>query len=377
MKKSYFLRGFGFVPLVLVILVVASCKKDKSATKTTSNTTTTATDGTPAKLGLWESDSSIYKLTFIDVPTVGTSSLGQYRYLIFDTGSGGMVIDADGLLPASMITDNGFNFTGDSVVYNGITVTKDTASIVYGDDNDTESQVYGNLAYANVTIDQDGGNILVKRLPFFLYYKALVKGKKQPVHDFDVFGVNEEYDVTFEKGTKYITSPFSYYDPGTGLDKGFKMAALGTSNFSLDGTYVNNVITLGLSSSDTQSGGFSMTNLTKYTGEGYLPIVPGVITYSSSKDTCYMLFDSGTEPDNYIQDTNAKSSYYLPSNTAVSATTTGNFTYSFTTTDTDYITYIENPKTSGSDISVFSIEYFLNNEFMLDFTTHQLGLKNN
>lgn len=372
MKKKYTVKNLLFVVLVLLVAGVASCKKDNN---NLGNKTSTGTkDGTPAKIGLYETDSSIYKLVYIDVSKVGTQDVSDG--LVFDTGSGGMVLDAEGILPKSMITSNGFNFTGDSVVYNGITITKDTSHVEYGDDVNTEAFVYGNLAYANVTIDQEGGNVVIKRLPFFLYYKAVDgKGKVQPAHDFDVFGVNEEYDVTFENGTKYITSPLSYYTPGTGLEKGFKMAALGTSNFSPNPTYVKNVVTLGLTSADLS--GFNLSTLNFYSGEGYVPIIPGKITYGGKTINADLLFDTGTEPDNYIEDNSAGSSYFLPTNSAVTVTSNSGFNFNFTVSDSDYLTYVENPRTSGESTSIFSIEYFLNNEYLLDYTTHQLGLKNN
>lgn len=373
MKKRLAVRDLLVISFTLLVVAIASCKKDNSA-KSTNNVTK---DATPAKIGLYETDSSIYKLIYLDVSKVGTQEVDDG--MIFDTGSGGMVLDAEGTLPASMITSSGFNFNGaDSLTYDGITITKDTSHVEYGDDISTEAFVYGNLAYADVTIDKEGGNVVIKRLPFFLYYKAVDgKGKIQPAHDFDVFGVNEEYDVTFESGTKYITSPLSYYAAGTGLQKGFKMAALGTSNFSLNGTYVKDAVTLGLTDADMQaSSGFTFNTLKFYSGDGYVPIIPGTITYGGNTINADLLFDTGTEPYNYIEDSKAGASHYLAVNSDVTVSTTSGFNYPFTVSATDYLTYIENPKTSGESVSIFSLEYFLNNEYLMNFTTHQLGLKN-
>ncbi|MDB5111656.1 MAG: hypothetical protein JWR67_2770, partial [Mucilaginibacter sp.] len=249
MTKKYYFKSLQFILVSLLLFALASCKKDKS-----NNSPATAT---PTKLGLYEVDSSIYKLLYIGVIKIGTNTLSTTD-LIFDTGSGGMVVDATGLIPASMITNSGFNFTGDSTVVNGITITNQQSIVEYGSDSSSSTKVYGNLAYAPVTIgDQQKGNITIKRLPFFLYYKGVdAGGIKQPVHYFDVMGVSPQYDIVFANN-EYITSPFSYFDPGTGLTKGFKMAALGTSKFSLNGTFVPDVITLGLTAADlSTSSGF-------------------------------------------------------------------------------------------------------------------------
>jgi hypothetical protein len=376
MKKRYAVRDLLWVSLAFLVVAVASCKKDHN---TINSNTSTTQNATPAHIGLYEAGSSIYKLIYLDVSKIGTQEID--RGLVFDTGSGGMVLDADSVLDHSMFTNKGIIITGDSLTYKGVTVTKDTSSIVYGDDNNTEVTVYGNLAYADVTIDAEGGNVVIKRLPFFLYYKAVDnKGNIQPHDDFDVFGVNEEYEVPV--GSKHITSPLSYYTPATGLDKGFKMAALGTSSFSANGTYVKNVVTLGLTQTDLQSSGFVLSQLQPSSIYGYEPIVSGTITYNNSTISSLLLFDSGTEPYNYIENPNAPTHLdSLSNNAAVAVTTKSGFNYNFTVTSTpqkgEYLTYIENPRVSGSDVSIFSLEYFLKNEYLLDFTTHQLGLKNN
>jgi hypothetical protein len=300
---------------------------------------------------------------------------------LFDTGSGGMVLDAHGIIPSSMITSTGITFPAnstDSTVVNGITIYNQKATISYGDDVSTTDNVYGYLAYASVTLGEPGnGGITIKRLPFFLYYKASdTKGNVFADHEFDVLGVSSEYDVTFPNNV-YITSPFQYFDPGEGLLKGFKMAALGTNNFSLDGTFVPGAVTLGLTSSDLSS--FTMHQLTYYPGDGYAPIIPVSLTYNGKTFTTNTIFDTGTEPYSYIQDPTAgNTAVLLPVNTPVSLTTTpGGFTYSYATSANDNITYVENPTQSGSNVTVMSLEFFLTNDFMLDYYDHKLGLKNN
>lgn len=356
--------------------LTASCKKEK---------TTTPTVASPAKLGLYEfgSDATLnYRQIQINISKVGTQTVSYG--MVFDTGSGGMVLDAQGILPASMITTSGFVFTGDSTVVNGITITSQTSSVTYGSNTDGAT-VYGNLAYAPVTIGDVNGNIVVKRLPFFLYYKAVnvggtTAGTTAVAHDFDVMGVAPIYDITFNNGV-FITSPFTYFDPGTGLTRGFKMAALGTSNFSSNGysTFVPGVITLGLTDADlSSSSGFVQNQLVNYPGSGYYPIISSTVTYNSKTLTTYALFDSGTAPYSYIEDSTAPATAaLLAANSTVQAATTSGFSYSYTTTSTDYLTYLENPKTSGNGFCIFGLNYFLNNEYMLDLKNYKLGLKNN
>lgn len=373
MKKKTFTRNLFMITGTLLSLVIASCKKDK--------TSSTPAVATPVKLGLYEfgADATLnYRQIQINISKVGTQTVSYG--MVFDTGSGGMVLDAKGIIPASMITASGFNFTENSIVVNGITITNQKASFSYGS-NTNGGTVYGNLAYAPVTIGDINGSIVIKELPFFLYYKAVdVSGKQADAHDFDVMGVAPLYNITFANNVN-ITSPFSYYDPGTGLTKGFKMAALGTSNFSSNGyaTFVPGVVTIGLTADDlSTSSGFVQHNLVNYPGAGYYPIITTTVTYNNKTLNTYALFDSGTAPYSYIEDSTAPTtSALLPTNSAIKAATGAGFSYSYTTTSTDYLTYLENPSTSGLSFCIFGLNYFLNNSYMIDFTNHKLGLKNN
>jgi hypothetical protein len=375
MRKTYSFKLLLQISAVVLLFLIASCSKDK---KNSGGGGTTPTPGTPTKFGLYGADSSIYKILYTFVNKIGTQDVSKADYdLLFDTGSGGMVIDAHGIIPSSMITSTGITFSGDSTVVNGITIYNQKSTISYGDDVSTTDNVYGYLAYASVTLGDANGTLTIKRLPFFLYYKASdTKGNVFADHEFDVLGVSSEYDVTFPNNA-YITSPFQYFDPGEGLVKGFKTAVFGANSYSLNGTYNPDAVTLGLTSSDLSS--FTMHQLTYYPGDGYAPIIPVSLTYNNKTFTANTIFDTGTEPYSYIQDPTAgKTAILLPDNTAVSLTTTpGAFKYSYSTATNNNITYVENPAQSGSNVTVMSLEFFLNNEFMLDYYDHKLGLKNN
>lgn len=384
--KAYSLKFFLRISCILLLFVVASCSKDSKSPQI--NTGTTPAQATPTKLGLYGADSTIYKILYTFLNKIGTKDVSSSDYdLIFDTGSGGLVIDAQGIIPAGMITSNGITFSGDSTVVNGITIYNQKSTISYGDDVKTTQTVYGYLAYAPVTFGDANGTLTIKRLPFFLYYKGTdtngaVVDETKHAHEFDVLGVSSEYDVTFPNNT-YITSPFQYFDPGKGLLKGFKISVLGSNSYSYNGTYNNNAVTLGLTNSDLST--FSMHQLTSYPGNGYSPTIPVSLTYNNKgviankTFTTNALFDTGTEPYSYIEDPTAgKTLDTLANGSAVSFTTApGGFSYSYTTSANDNITFVENPAQSGSNITVLGLEFFLKNEYMLDYDDHKLGLKNN
>src|SRR5581483_318822 len=164
MKRIYSFNNFLLISVAVLLFCVSSCKKDSN----TNNTAVIPTTGTPKTIGYYGVDSVAtditYRVLLEPVTQIGTKSVNYD--LVFDTGSGGMVIDANGIIPSSMITSTGFSFSGDSTVVNGITITNQTNMISYGDDANTTDNVYGNLAYASVTVGDNNGKVVIKRLPF-------------------------------------------------------------------------------------------------------------------------------------------------------------------------------------------------------------------
>lgn len=354
---------------LFLITVFVSCKKDKNSTKSTTSLSATAT---PVTLGLYEYAVGVDKRIFIPITKIGTKSISYLG--IFDTGSTGMTLDATDIIPASMITTNGITFTGDSTTVNGITITSQKTVIAYGGGDDITKE-YGYLAYAAVTIGDSNGKLSISRIPFFLYYKIVDgDGNKLTAHSADVFGVGP--------GTSYssssIASPLSYYSPGTGLTSGFKLATMVSSYFTSTVTYVPGLLTIGLTSSDlATTSGFILHPLTYYTQGGYSPEIPATITYGSNSTSAEVLFDTGTPSVTIIEDSKATNSIgSLPENTEVTVTTNKGFVYKYTTTSTSNLTEIENPNVTGDYRTIFSLSFFIDNEFLTNYTGHQIGLKN-
>lgn len=349
---------------VSVLIIASSCSKEKVRPVVTIN---------PVTLGLYQYGVDSGKRVFIPVTKVGTQAVSYYS--VFDTGSAGMTLDAHGIIPASMITSSGIQFTGDSVVVNGITITSQKSVMSYGD-NTNSTKEYGHLAYASLTIGDQNGNTSAQRVPIFLYYKVIdgVTGKTITVnHSLDIFGVGP--------GTSYanaiIASPLTYFTP-LGLTSGFKLATLNSSSFSSTGTYVAGLLTIGLTSSDISSDGFIMHPLTLGSIGGYSPDIPATITYNGQSIPAQVLFDTGTPLISIIENSLAvNSTGQLPANTVVTVTTKMGFTYTYTTTNTANLTAVENPNVTGDFRTIFGIDFFINNEYLTDYIHHQIGLKNN
>ena len=363
MKNKYPAK---LLQLIAVLAITASsCKK--------SPTPAPVVDATPVSIGLFELSNSSDNRIFIPISKIGTQTVNYDE--IFDTGSTGFTIDASGIVPASMITSSGFNIAaGDSIGTNGITITSHASTMSYGNATSSTTE-YGNLAYASITIpDEAGSGVTIKRVPMFLYYKIIDQDNNPlPVHSGDIFGVGPGVSYT----NSSIASPLSYYSPGTGLTNGFKLATLVSADFTSGGTYVESLLTLGLTSADLNSSGFIMHPLSITNPGGYSPDIPGTITYGGTTTSAELLFDTGTPSVTIIEDKTATSIGTLPKNTVVTVTTNKGFTYTYTTTDTNNLTEVENPNVTNDFRSIFSIDFFVDNEFLTDYAGHRIGLKNN
>jgi hypothetical protein len=363
----------SYLPLLTGVLFLtvflASCKKEH--TPTPAPAVVVVPPKPIAVLGLYELQSTLYRRVFIGV-SVGT--VKKVYYTVFDTGSSAMTIDATDLIPAANINTNGFIIPGDSLVVNGITVTKQTATLAYGD-NTEGTKEYGNLAYATLTIGDADGSVNTKRVPFFLYYKAVdtKSGKNLDPHENDVFGVGPYNRFN----NLSIASPISYFTMPDNVTQGFKLSKFDKASYSASGTYVKDLLTIGLVPDDlSSSSGFIMHSLT-LTSNGYSPNIPSTITYNGTTIQGTLLFDTGTPAYANVEDPNAAANQTtLPVGSTVSITTGSGFTYQYVTTSDYNLTQIEKPSFTGDPRTIFSIDFFNDNEFLLDYSNHKIGLKN-
>ncbi|MDB5112502.1 MAG: hypothetical protein JWR67_3616, partial [Mucilaginibacter sp.] len=91
-----------------------------------------------------------------------------------------------------------------------------------------------------------------------------------------------------------------------------------------------------------------------------------------------ILFDTGSPSVSVIENSAATSNITtLPANTNVTLTTSKGFSYQYTTSSTSNLTQVEKPSYSLDTRTIFNIDFFISNEYLLDYANHQIGLKNN
>ncbi|WP_448702508.1 hypothetical protein ACFGVR_09160 [Mucilaginibacter sp. AW1-3] len=353
------------------MLAFTSCKKGDPTIADPSLTTGTAKPITIIKLTGTVMPGGSKKLT-ISVSNIGGLSVA--KDCTVSTIASGLDMDASGILPASMIGSSGFIFTGDSVVYNGITITNKTGMVTHGDLlNGT--RLYGNLAYATLTFgDGFSPQITTKRIPFFLYYKAVEpSGNTVAAHNADLFGIGHGYST----GNKLIASPLAYLPVSGGQISGFKLSMV---NFNANSTQGACLLTVGLIPSDLEpANGFNLHPLSALISGGYANYITGTIVCNGASIIGPMAFSTAYLQNSIIQDPKAIGPGYnaLASNSSVHIVTNNGFNYIYTVSNTTNITGFEAPTNSGENRSIFGIDFFTQNEFLVDYTNHQIGLKNN
>ncbi len=363
MKKSF--TNYFLYLIIACSVVITSCKKDTQPPEPVITNYAT--------LGLYQrsvvENGITYKRVFTAV-TVGTST--QPYPAIFDTGSTGLTVDARNLIPADKIKDYGIDVAGDSSIYNGITVTSFKGIISFGGGASGTTHQYGHLAYASVTIGDGNGSINVKRIPFFLYYKV-TDGSGNNIsfkpHEINVFGVGPGVSYASDK----IGSPLSYFKLPTGLTNGFRLALFNTP-FTSTATYVPGLVTIGLTPTDLNSSGFIMHNLNYSSVSGYLPISATVTYDNKTVNNAALLFDTGDPAITYLTDRSASGTTTLPAGKTVSLTTNNGFSYSYTTGTSSNVTQVVN---TSDPRSIFSLDFFVKNQYLLDYQNNRIGLKNN
>jgi hypothetical protein len=189
-----------------------------------------------------------------------------------------------------------------------------------------------------------------------------------------VFGVGPGVSAN----SRSIGSPLSYFKLNSNITNGFRLARLNSTNFLSAATYTANLLYIGLTSADLNSSGFIMHPLGYNAISGYSPNIPSTITYNGKTISGTILFDTGTPLTHIIEDPSATdNSVALPVNSTVSITTGQGFSYQYITTSNSNLTQVENPAYTKDNRTVFSIDFFITNEYLLDYANHRIGLKNN
>jgi hypothetical protein len=362
-----------------------SCRKSDAPLGSSDSAISTAVISTPVMLDLLpaQNQSAGDRRLFMPVLQVGAKKASLR--VIFDSGSEGMVFSATSLFSSSLISDTGMVISNkDSAVINGITITSTKVSSTYGEPPATRTY-YGNIAYASMVFGDQAGSIVTQRLPFMLVYKGVNNQTGAAVAvDSSSDGIAGVISSGFAPGEAAllvtsranIKSPFNYLNYSGGLYAGFMLSPLSTIGWtsapSNAASPAKPLLTVGLTA-DLESG-FALQTQRFDIGNVYDPDIVGTIGYNGqSIPNSSVLFDTGTPVGFIIYNASERGAVQLPAGEPVQLSTSQGFDYSYATDAALFQTAVQS---TGQTRSIFGIDFFLNTYYLLDYTNHLIGMKN-
>jgi hypothetical protein len=404
-----------FRPNPLIAALAAACLAACGSSGSGSDSTPPPTSSAPQP-------STITKPTTINLyPSQSASSAPLLRVMVtsvggvtanmalgFDTGSAGVTLYAQSIFPASMVSASGFVFPAgqSSITYNGITVTSLQGTRSYGTVNQTVE--HGNLGFAELTFGDASGTVTTQVMPIFLFFAiddTTGNGFAPTSYWQGWFGVastDGTIDVagstapaggfvgcaTDSTITCNVVSAMKYIDYGNQVNAGFLLspAPLQSCDITTAGScQPQPMLTVGVDAN--VESGFSTTPLvcppSGYTGPASIAGYPvcqkslQVTVAASGADagsySGYAVFDTGT-PDFYLSTPSASILQSgLDPGSMVTITTLSGFNYSYTADET--ATTNTQIDLGGNSDSIFGIQYFTTNAYLLDFTAGIVGWK--
>lgn len=403
---------FRLVVVVLAAAVVGACGGGGGSTGSTGSTPPPVSDGKidqPTAINLYPSQSSAAgPRLIVRMTAVGTAAVNMP--VIFDTGSAGVTLYAPDIFPSMLVSSQGFVFpTGQqSLTYNGITVTNQQGTRVYG--TTSQRAQNGNIGYASLTFGDAQGQLTTLTLPIFFYYSITDPTTGAPLtvpSTHGVFGVDSAIGMitvagsTTEPpggypaceqgvlGTCLVASVLKYLPYGAGVNAGFALtpAQLQSCDITVPGNCLPvDMLTVGLNS--TQESGFSATSLVcpapGYTGPANIGGYPmcaakiagttvGVAGMTVGMVTGPVVFDTGTPQMQIAPPAGATFPATVAAGSSVLVTTPSGFAYSYTAASSGDLDTVVN--TNPADPSLVGIAYFTTHSFFIDYTTSSEGWK--
>lgn len=376
-------------------LLVGACGSPPSGTGGITSPTTVdiypldATSDNPARL-------------FIAVTGVGAER--TYLPLAFDTGSAGITLNALSIFPASVVTPDGFIFPQGSteITYDGITVTADQGSRVYGTRTGGRTEI-GNLGFAPVTFGDDARTLTTRMMPIFFFYAQRFNNSgatAPPQQQQGWFGVYDAPNLVHNVDSPpsslrypecdpgvitscYVVSVLKYLDYANGVDAGFLLrpSPLESCDISVEGNCAPaSILTIGITPSFQTGFDAIPLNCTSpapgYSGpaqmEGYSvcsPAIPDTLisaigppigSYSGP-----VTFDTGTPYIALSVPSGATFPSSISEGTELDITMSNGFLYALTAGPTTGSISIS---ASSDAASIVGLPYFTTNSFFIDFS---------
>lgn len=338
----------------------------------------------PATINLIPANQNGAQRLFVSVSRVGTLQISLP--LLFDTGSGGVAIDATQVFPSNVVSSGGFSFPAGatSITSDGITVTNVALDVTFAN-----TIQHGNIGSAQITFGDAAGYVTTATMPLFFYYAITDRvGNALPMPpQKGIFGVN---GITTEASGN-LASPIKYLQ-FKNLNTGFLLNPVGSYPVCdiTQGTCIPQpLLTVGLDAArESAFTSFDMIcgtqNVTGPTGSytinpginGCSSVLPATVSVGgvalNSVPAPTVVFDTGSP------------GYTLSTSLTVSAPTNGTvlqvslpapnatapFTYSW-----NVGSGVDANTSLAAGPAIVGSNFFLNHAYLIDFSRSIIGLR--
>ena len=287
--------------------------------------------------------------------------------LLFDTGSVGITMECESILPARYCSADGIKIDG-PLELDGLKVTTQRAVAQYGTYDE-----YGNIAYAKVGFGAPGHLIATaEAIPILVRYKQVRRATGEivggPLWPKGIFGVSP---VGFTAGG-LLPSPMGAIDVPAGQHKGYRLSPIGTDWKICTNERGNcpEIDALHVGIAPTAKTGFTLAKLKKLPSEHYFPFVETCIAWKQEKVCRPTIYDTGNSTIMVAGRPPKGTTAPLPIGTEVAATMPDAEAWRFTV---QYLPEVEfNP---NMDVHLLGIRYFETNSLLVDLESQEIGLR--
>jgi hypothetical protein len=287
--------------------------------------------------------------------------------LLFDTGSAGVTIACETVLPAQYCSADGIKIKK-NLDLDGLTVTTQRIVSQYGTYDE-----YGNLAFARIRFGSEASSVTTSEtVPLLIRYKQVRRATGEvvggPLWPKGIFGVSP---IGAQAGG-LLHSPIEAIDVPPDLHRGYRLSPIGAA-WSICTNEQRNcpeVAALSLGVDEAARNSFTLAKLGKVKSDHYAPFVEACVRWGDHKVCRPAIYDTGNSTIAIAGKAPAGSGPSLPIGTDVSVTGPGGDAWHFATQYQPEVEFVPH-----MDTHLIGIRYFETNSLLVDLDTQEIGIR--
>jgi hypothetical protein len=288
--------------------------------------------------------------------------------LLFDTGSAGMTVECQVVLPADLCSDEGIKIKK-TLELDGMTVTTQKAVMNYGTYDE-----YGNIAIARVTIGSRASPVsTAESIQVLIRYKKVRRDTGEivggPLWPKGMFGVSP---IGGGGPDQSLASPLNAMRPGNGLRRGYYLSPIGADWTTCTNEQGNcpEVEALHIGVSESVKSKFKVAKWKRANARYNFPTVDACIAWSGESACRPTLYDTGNSTIMIAGKQRKTKDTSLGAGVDVTVTAPNHDAWSFTTTYKPEVEFIPQ-----LDHHIVGIRYFEANSLLFDLDAEEIGFQ--